>query len=224
MGIQAQVSVKEESYLASNLNNLLRERQLTVAKVADDLGMPLMTVRRLLLGETTDPRMTTLKALADYFGVSVDALYSDDHLSVAMHQPTSPQFVPVLSWDVLRETTDLQTLDLSRWPDWQPINLPDTNMAQQGLFALESRPSMYPRFPLGTLFIFDPHLKPQDGDIVLVRLPDHDITLRELIIDPPDWQLQSISNTASPLHYQKDVHEMVAVNVMTFFYNRQRGR
>lgn len=67
---------------------------------------------------------------------------------------------------------------------------------------MDSRPSMYPPFQSGTIFILDPALKPSDGDLVLVNLrEDNELTLRELHIDPPDWRLHSVNQSSNIRNY-----------------------
>ncbi len=60
--------------IASNLAELLRKRCIKTNQLAHHIGIPMMTIRRLLSGETGDPRISTLKCIADYFEVSVDEL------------------------------------------------------------------------------------------------------------------------------------------------------
>ena len=81
---------------------------------------------------------------------------------------------------------------------------------------------MYPRFQPGTIFILDTELTPTDGDLVLVNLRENnELTLRELSIDPPDWQLHPVNQGASILNYSKETHELMAVVFLTLFYNRK---
>lgn len=60
--------------IASNLAELLKKRCIKKNQLAHHVGIPVMTIRRLLSGETGDPRISTLKCIADYFEVSVDVL------------------------------------------------------------------------------------------------------------------------------------------------------
>ncbi len=45
---------------------------------------------------------------------------------------------------------------------------------------------------------------PEDGDLILVKLKEEkDFTLRELLIDPPHWQLQPIVVGSSVLPFSE---------------------
>jgi transcriptional regulator with XRE-family HTH domain len=62
----------------------------------------MMTIRRLLSGETTDPRISTLKLIADYFGVSIDSLIEKGNLAASSNfGKARPLFVPKLNWGSL---------------------------------------------------------------------------------------------------------------------------
>lgn len=206
--------------ISENLGHLIKLKNTTESKIAQDLKIPVMTVRRLLSGETTDPRVFTLKALADYFNVPVDTLLETNKINPQeLINPTKPHFIPVLDWDTAKNLTHV---DLKKWPTWLPVTMGKNEQISQNAFALESRPSMYPPFQLGTIFILDPTLKPSDGDLVLVNLREgNELTLRELFIDPPDWKLHSVNQGSSVLNYSKEHHEIIAVVFLTLFYNRK---
>src|SRR5205823_2748749 len=98
-------------------------------------------------------------------------------------------------------------IDLKAWKDWRPISLGNNLSLSSKAFALESRPSMQPRFPLGTMFIIDSKEKPTDGDIILVKMTnDGELSLRELIIDSPRWQLQPVITGSDTLFYDSNQH------------------
>jgi transcriptional regulator with XRE-family HTH domain len=205
--------------ISKNLGYLITINNLTESKVAQDLNIPVMTVRRLVSGETTDPRISTLKILANYFNTTIDHLIGEEMLiQHSVTTPSKPFFVPLLNWETVKQLKDI---DFNKWVSWIPLSVRKNEPISNDAFALESRPSMYPPFQTGTIFVLDPKLKPADGDLVLVKLlGDNEMTLRELKIDPPDWQLYSINRNASPLSYSKEHHCIIAVVYLTLFYNR----
>ena len=205
--------------LAANLEALLKSRNLSTSKMAQILGIPMMTIRRLLSGETTDPRISTLKLIADYFGVSVNSLVEDLHLMTESSGQSKPFLVPVLDWQTAENCS--ASRNLNNWAEWQPVALHEKNLINQNTFALKSRPSMYPRFPQGTVFIISPDVLPTDGDIVLVKMiKNNELTLRELTIDPPEWKLHPIVPGSVVLEYSQQEHKIVGVNILTMLYNR----
>ncbi|OGO96410.1 MAG: hypothetical protein A3F41_03130 [Coxiella sp. RIFCSPHIGHO2_12_FULL_44_14] len=219
-------TVKESAspqQLAQNLNILFKNHHSTASQVAHAVDIPMMTVRRLLSGETVDPRISTLKLIADHFGVTVDSLMgSNSQVLINSLTKTKLLFVPILNWNMAEGMNTIIDFDLTQWTEWQPISLSENEAIGKHAFALESRPSMYPRFPQGTVFVIDPDVIPADGDIVLVKIKKNDeLALRELVIDPPDWRLHSLIFDSNVLQYSKRDHEIVGVNLLTLLYNRR---
>lgn len=212
--------------LAKNLRMLLAEYHVSENDVAQTLNIPVMTVRRLASGETTDPRISTLKLIADYFKVSVDSLIKDNNpKTIGLMSRSTPQFIPILDWKMAMEENPTKDLDLKSWKDWQPVVLNDQTVFSADTFALESRPSMQPRFPVGTLFIIDPHEEPTDGDIVLIKMKkDGNLSIRELIVDLPRWQLQPVIAGSEIIFYDIDLHHIAGVVVLTMLHTKKEKK
>ncbi len=208
--------------IAENLNTLIRSNGLNANQLAQILGIPMMTIRRLLSGETTDPRISTLKLISNYFGVTIDSLIEKGNLTANNLGKTRPIFVPKLSWETAGNIGSLSEINLSTWKDWQSISLNEKEKISTCAFALESRPSMFPRFPQGTIFIFDSEVTPKDGDIVLIKLTkNNELTLRELTIDPPEWQLHPVVAGSNMLLFSEKDHKIIGISILTMLFNRK---
>lgn len=209
--------------IADTLSELLGKNNLSSNQLANILGIPTMTVRRLLSGETEDPRISTLKIISDYFGVSIDVLAGDNSQKLLMpSKKIASYLVPKISWDSLSTIKNINEVDFNTFNEWQSVSLNEQDTISKSTFALESKPSMYPRFPSGSIFIIDPKIIPTDGDIVLVRIKlNNTVTLRELVIDPPVWQLLALTTNSKPIEYHEDEHEIVGVNVLTLLYSNK---
>jgi transcriptional regulator with XRE-family HTH domain len=205
--------------IASNLSILLKQHHLNTNQLAQGLGLPMMTIRRLLSGETEDPRISTLKTIADYFNISIDLLIGDDPRALLVaSKKVKSYLIPKVTWELLPQLEDSEFL--TSVEEWQSISLGNNDAISKKTFALESRPSMYPRFPKGTVFIIDPDTAPTDGDIVLIKIKDHnEFTLRELVIDPPDWRLSPLVTDSNTINFSLEKHAIIGVSVLTLLYN-----
>jgi transcriptional regulator with XRE-family HTH domain len=67
------------------LKNLRNRKGITQEKLADDLDIPESTIRRLEISDGV-PRMSRLKQIADYFGVSTDYLLGKDGNAITNDQ------------------------------------------------------------------------------------------------------------------------------------------
>lgn len=210
--------------LARNLSQLMKDRKTSEAEVALALGLPVLTVRRLSSGETTDPHISTLKQLAEHFSLSVDALI-DTQTTVAvqhMRTLTKPQFIPVLDWQTAATMDNVHSIDLAAWKDWHALLPSPTQPISDQAFILKSKPSMHPRFPIGTLFTIDPCAPPLDGDLVVVKMiQDGTLSLREICIDPPRWQLKPTIPGSDILFYDPTQHHLVGPVVLSMLYARE---
>lgn len=204
------------SFLAQNLSLLIQKRNITPNQLAQALHIPLMTIRRLLSKETEDPRVSTLKAIADYFGVPIDFLvYDNAHLKTMLEQHIKSYRVPKLSWHDLAR---LNTLSFDETETFESVFI--SQRISTKAFALTSKPSMYPRFTKGTIFIIDPETAPHDGDIVLVHFKKNDeYSLKSLLIDPPEMRLNSLVVDLSTIDFDEEAHEIIGVVVMTLLYH-----
>lgn len=207
--------------LARNLQKLLKERGLAESDLANALNIPVMTVRRVVSGETADPRISTLKLFADFFHVTIDSLVNG--FTALTHQKI-PVFVPVLDWITAAEMHSLSKIDLTQWKEWHPVVLPDQQQTNN-IFALKTRKSMQPRFPIDTLLIISSDEAPTDGDIVLVKLQkEKELSLRELVIDPPKWQLKPVTPGSETLYYDKNHQTIIGTVILTLFYAKTENQ
>jgi transcriptional regulator with XRE-family HTH domain len=208
--------------LAINLHSLMKSRNISDAELARALDLPSMTVRRIVLGETTDPRISTLKLIADYFEVSIDAMLNGDGNWFNSSEKRMPQFIPILDWKLISTSDAINKIKLDNWPDWHPIAISSGMNLSANSFAIESRPSMQPRYPHGTLLIIDPDETPNDSDVILIKIKNsNDLSLRELIIDPPRWQLLPIINGSEIIFYEEKEHKIIGVLMLTMLYTRR---
>ncbi len=126
----------------------MERQQLSISQLAQKLNLPMMTIRRLMSGETSDPRMSTLRQIASFFDLPVHVLFEGNVNTIPIRQDENPQILlPVLNWSLLKNIASVKELDLSTWKNWQSVSMPNQARLSSEAFALESRPSMAPRFP-----------------------------------------------------------------------------
>jgi len=210
--------ITPHSAIAKNLARLMAQENLNANQLSEKLTLPMMTIRRLLLGETQDPRISTLKLIASYFNISIDVLLNEPQ-AASPHWLNKNQTyqVPKLEWrDLPEKVADGLTFS-AEWKNWQPLAIKNENTLSPRAFALDSRPSMYARFPKGTCFIISPDAEPEDGDWVLVEI-NNEFTLKGLTLDPPESCLVSLTNSAKTLPFVVNTHKIVGVVILSLLY------
>ena len=208
--------------IADNLAYLMQLHHLSENRLARALDTSVMTVRRLLSGETEDPRILTLKAIADYFNTSVDFLLHEfNHQPLTRMPAKISEYIPVLAWDSFSEADDVQALDLSTCTSWYPVVVPEKNTQTTHLFALRTRPSMQPRFPLDTILVIKQSEQPLDGDLVVVKMRDSkQLSLRELKVDSPYWQLQPVVAGSEVIFFRENQQVILGVVLFSISHSR----
>ena len=207
--------------IAGNIRSLMKAFNVSEVHLARSLGVSVMTIRRVVSGETEDPRISTLSLIANYFNVSVDSLLENSDMPINMMKKQKPFFVPIFDWESL-EHSYFKENDFSNWKNWYPLVNSESLHLDQRAFALESKISMQPRFPKGTLLIINPNEPPLDNDIVLVKtIKTNDLSLRELIIDSPKWILNPIIVGSELIFYDREEYDIIGVVVLTVLHARE---
>jgi len=154
-------------------------------------GIPTTTLNKLLTGQTSDPRMSTLSSLADFFQVEIDQLSGKKPLDRKTYSNYS---IPIVDWnDVTHQMDILENLNPSNSEKWISM---ESSTSCEGFFALESVKSLEPIFPKGSILIFNSFQKPNDGDYVVAYYHKSKHALvRELSIDGPQKVLLSVKRS-----------------------------
>ena len=162
--------------LSINLKNLLYTAKLSENELARRTGVSQQIINRILSGENQNPKIATLKPLANYFMVSISQLIGDDLSETETKLNPSHlgwQEIPLIDWIAL-STLPLNELLLQSnrlLIDIEPSN---------DMFAVKAHDnSMDPKFSEGTLLIFKYDQKPAHGDFILLRLPSDEILVRQ---------------------------------------------
>lgn len=66
--------------IAKVLNKLLKEKNITVYKMAKDLNMSENSLRYICNGKTDNPHVLTLQALSKYLGVDINVFLQDSNV------------------------------------------------------------------------------------------------------------------------------------------------
>lgn len=221
--VELNLSSSQIKQIATNIQRLMKHKQMSECDLARSLKVSVMTVRRIVSGETLDPRISTLSLFADFFGVTIDALVRvpSDHYGHG-HIQCQPTFVPLFDWEQVEKKHIFEKLDFLKWESWHPISSGGIDKLGHKCIAIETKLTMQPRFPAGTILVVDPDVIPLDGDLVLIRISENQISLRELVIDPPNKVLYPVILGSEPILFDLLKHEFVGVVVLTLMYPRRR--
>lgn len=206
-----------QNYLSRNLTALLKNNNTNEMELAKQLNVTYNTIHRLVSGNTADPKLSTLQQIADYFNVGIDTLLNN-HINQLNAPVYTAYNLPVITLEQAQSFNSAQNIS---WEKWLPVATSTAMPLNDNCYAVESSRSMQPRFPIGTAFVVNPDASPIDGDLVLVKfINDNRVSVRELIIDSPDWRLQSIIPGSRELIFDKAQLTIIGVVVLTIIQTR----
>lgn len=213
---------KRNLSISRKLLFLIKKNGITEIELARALKLPYNTIHRVLHGITTDPRLSTIKLITDHLNVTLDQL-TNDNFDLTDDDFPAANNIPLFSWSDLAGQNIFEKIRKRESKNWYPFVSSNMTEISHQAFAVESRPSMQPRFPIGTIFIVDPLPEPTDGDFIFIRVKESsDIAIKELMIDPPYWKLLSVTESHDTLDFSKELYEVVGVVMLTMLYTKRK--
>lgn len=215
------IDFSENHLIAANIRHLMKIHDISETQLANSLGISTMTIRRVMSGETEDPRISTLSLIADYFKVTVDSLLDKSKIPFSIKEINKVHFLPILNWNNLKCFFSKEKIDSSTWNKWYPLANSESLKLDDKTFVLESKISMQPRFPQGSLLIISSQEKPQDGDIILLKSrSSEEISIRELTFDIPKWILHPIITGSEKIFFNEHEYNIIGVVILTILPSR----
>lgn len=183
----------KSSDLPSVLNALLKGKAITSGKLANQINIPRATINNIVQGKTTDPRASTLEAIANYFEISVDQLLGKTNSKNNESDVVPQKLIPVISWDRissrdhiisnLRSYQDIATIPID-------INLEGNQFAMQVIGD-----AMWPQFEEGSILVIDPNKQPKNRDFVIAHIKQNeDIIFRQLYTEGHTYVLKAFNS------------------------------
>lgn len=150
--------------LAETLTDLIeREIKLTPAALARKLGIPTNKITRILNGDVTDPKASTLLQIANYFDITIEQLLG---LAPIVREGTSQgltatQALPIFELSQPEKMT-------KEWYRWVP------NDIAGDYFTLALDTDLYePTFQQNSLLIINRDVAPDDRSYILIKKNDN---------------------------------------------------
>lgn len=170
----------------SNIKALMQRHDLTIEMLAQELGLSVSTINRLLMGSKSDPKLSTLRPIAKFFGVSIDELVGERPINLKPGDDADGFDikyaliqVPIIHWEQVKGAETLvPTLSFELWSNWVAI----TDDIGQHSYALVIKQSSLPApFYFKTTIVIDPTRKPRDGDYALVLHKENPLLCRFIL-------------------------------------------
>ncbi|PIQ43216.1 MAG: hypothetical protein COV52_01745 [Gammaproteobacteria bacterium CG11_big_fil_rev_8_21_14_0_20_46_22] len=196
------------------LTRLLKEHKITSAKLAERISTPRATITNIAKGRTTDPRISTLEAIASYFDISVDQLLGKETISQQNIADTVTQrLIPVITWE---KATQWQQIIEDATLQETSEKIPVDAELEKNQFALKvSGDAMWPQFQEDGILIVDPEKPAKNRDFVVAHIHKTNETILRQLYTEGQKQILKAANSAFPSITMNDSDTIVGVVVQT---------
>ena len=202
------------------------KRGLKSAELARLIGLPQPTVHRIVEGESTRPHQDSLKALAQFFEISISQLKGLESIAELETKPeiTLPEGwhkIPIYTWDDVlayarSNKTEIQT--------GRAETLTNSDVNDAGFLIELTDESMYPQFPSGTEIIVNTEYEPMDRELVIAYLKHHDKAFfRMIMFNGDERMIRPMNPDLMPIGVEKlDPNEDMIIGV--FVEERKKSK
>ncbi len=203
----------KEANLMSVLKQLMDHAHLSANALARKLNLPTPTINRLLTGEVKDPRISTLIAITEYFGIKIDQILGkepldkkfikDEEENILISRP--PMSLPILTITEATEYDKYWKTPTCGWLRWQNQFKDNKDSIQDNVFAVTIKNNLYePIFNNGAYIIVNPKLKPLSGDYILVSfIGDSTATVKKYVAEGYNKYLYPLNSDLKIVMYNK---------------------
>lgn len=182
--------------LRQNLKNFLVKSRLSENELSRRTGVPQQVINRIMSGINTNPKIATLMPIANYFMISLSQLIGDTPLPQEVKLNTSHlgwNEIPLIEWNMLcnARSNNIDSINNKRI-------LVDTNVSSDCFAVILRGNSMEPRFPKGTILIFDKSKKIKSTSFGLFYIHStNEIVFRQLFIKGKNNYLKCLNQKMS---------------------------
>lgn len=193
---------------------LIDDVKIKEAELARQTGITQTTLNRLINDPNADPKISTLKPIADFFGISVSQLIGEEEIKNRIpgtfHITNSAAWstLPVIAWEDIDNFIEHKISD-EHCKSWVGTE----KLISENSFGLHARAFMEPRFRQNSILLVDPKSKIKDGSFVVVRLGEKDITVREVLNDGQNFYLKHFDANFPHIKYNKKQHRILGAIV-----------
>jgi SOS-response transcriptional repressor LexA len=195
--------------LNRNLSRLMDDNNISLTGLHRNTGIAIPTIKRLQSDPTTNPTMTTLIPIADFFGLTVNQLISNElNLNTPMgciENKSGWLNVPIIEWS--------QAINWPHLLEGKKANsytLVDVDVGENP-YALSVEEDDWLSVPKSSILIINANIVPENKDhAVVYKAGQNAPTLRQVIIDEEKIYLKALSPYLPPIPFE-DIYRFLGV-------------
>jgi SOS-response transcriptional repressor LexA len=181
-----------ENKLRDNLIKLMRRCRVKVSELHKTTGVPLTTLKRMKNDVNSNPTLSSIIPVANFFGLTIDQLVgivplpSDKLLGTYQEKRGYWINVPIIQWE---EVIDWPQININTYS----VISTDAEIARES-FALIIETSDLTGFLANSILIIDPQAKPEHGDyIIAIKEGEKTTSLKQLLVHEGEAYLKPVN-------------------------------
>jgi transcriptional regulator with XRE-family HTH domain len=185
--------------LNENLSRLMEQNHISLSVLHRNTGIAIPTIKRLQSDPSTNPTVTTLIPIANFFGVTISQLIDNAPLLSQKNDENKINWlkVPMIGWDLKNEPTAFIYTDIN---------------AGNHPYALTVEEDDWLTISKDSILIINPDIQPGHRDFAIVHKIGHGSpTLKQVIIDQDKTYLKPMNPQFSPMLFD---HQCVFYGVL----------
>lgn len=168
----------QNSTIANNLRKLMTLNNISEHELSRRTGIKQPIINRLLSGQNQNPKLLTLKPIADYFMLSISELIGEQAIDSLWKGFTSRDHhgwveVPLVNWDQAKEIAEEK---ISKFV------VTECNVSKNAFALYLTDQSMEPIFPEKSIVIVEFGLEPKNGNYVVIKNAKGKLLLRNFLL------------------------------------------
>lgn len=177
--------------VSTTVRKLMEHFKMSEADLCRGVNLPQTTINRLLTGQTSDPRISTLAILAQFFDISLDQIIGKERLILnPSYNQAKGSTIPVIDW------ANLQSWFFNKaYPESDLKCFVKTEKdLSAGSFAIKTPVACESVFGKDSLLIMNRlhDLKPSEGQMVLVEFLSGQYGLRQVLQEGSAYYLKRL--------------------------------
>jgi SOS-response transcriptional repressor LexA len=204
--------------ISVNLKRLMDREKINASELGRNIKLAQPIIHRLLTGKNVNPKLATIRPIANYFDVTISQLIGEDLLVLDDQEREGAVWkqVPVLSWsDVSPVVSGTQTVMIS-----EKVST-DACVSDSAYAVVIENTGLEPHFPKGSKVVVEPKRQPTDSDfLVVITTEGADPHIRQVVSDGADSYLKSLNPALSKMNMVRldNVYKILGVVVQVKLY------
>ena len=198
--------------ISANLKRLMDREKINASELGRNIKLAQPIIHRLLTGKNVNPKLATIRPIADYFDVTISQLIGEDLLILddQAGERAAWKQVPVLSWGDISPVVDgSRTVMIS-----EQVST-DARVSDLAYAVVIDTTGLEPHFPKGAKVVVEPKRRPTDSDfLVVITTEGGEPHIRQVVSDGADSYLKSLNPALSKMNMIRLEHAYKVLGVV----------